>query len=237
MKIYPSSAAFAWGDLIMTEYSSGCLRYLLFKQKLNIKTDIPEENQRMGEAGEEKYLEFMLNEQPYPFHRELPFKSEIDGVKVSGRMDFISYHEGFRVIHECKTSKSKPLLYGVIRKGEPKPGHIAQIVCYLVHLNETRAKLIVRYAPTGESRIFKIEINEKGQILIDQKLYKHTVQEQIRHQLLSAKVLKEEIIWDRPCEGACRWCDCADLCLKWDTQEYSTPAQFFEEIKKGERDG
>lgn len=221
MKISPSSAAFAWGNFVVTEYAQGCLRHLLFKQHVKLE-GIPEEFAKMGEAGELVYLEYMTREQDYPFHREMPFKSEIEGVIVSGRVDFISYHDGFRIIHECKTSQSKSFLYDVIRKGIVKTNHLAQIVMYLIHLNETRAKLIARYAPSGETRTIKIEVGEGGKILVDGRMVSYSVQDQIQHQLLSAEVLKTQTVMDRANEGACRYCQFKEACLRWDTNNYES---------------
>jgi len=232
MRISPSSAAFALGNLVVTDYSQGCLRHLLFKRKIPKDSDIPEEFAKMGEDGELKYLDYMLTQQDYPFHRELPFISEIDGVPVKGRVDFVSYHDGFRVIHECKTSQSKTFLYGVVRKGEPKLNHVAQIVSYLVHFGETKAKLVARYAPKNEERIIKIEVDDLGRILVDKRVYKYSLQEQINHQLLSAKVIKENLIWDRPSTGTCRYCQYAEECLKWDTEEFKSTEYFFNQMKE-----
>jgi len=216
IRINPSSAGWAVGNQVITEYSSGCLRHLLLKNYLPIPFNLPEDLIKVGADGEDKYQNYLDNEQEYPYHKECVMKSTMDGVTVSGRIDFLSHHEKFRVVHECKSSKSKNLLYKVIRKGEVKLSHLAQLVFYLIHLNETRGKLIVWYEPTNETRVFKVVIGEGGEIFIDGVRHTFDVAEQIQHQLLSAKVIKENILWDRPNGAACKYCDYNKICTKYD---------------------
>ncbi len=145
-------------------------------------------------------------------------------------MDFVTYHDGFKVIHECKTSQSKPFLYGVVRKGEPKVNHMAQLVFYLTHLNETRGKLVCLYAPTGELRVFKVEITPNGDVLVDGRKYLYNVQNQITHQLLAAKVINERIIWSRPRGKACDYCVYKSECDKYDAAGCGNGIQDFMEV-------
>ena len=229
-KIYPSSAAWALGKMIYTDTPQGCLRYILLQRYIPKFIDIDPKFKEIGNWGEEQYLDYMLNEQDYPFHRELPFKSELNGIQVSGRMDFISYHDGFKVIHECKTTQSKNVLYQNMRKNEPKLNHMAQLVFYLINQNETRGKLVYRFWPTNELKIFKIEIEPSGQILVDKKPYKLTVNEQMTHQILSAEVLTEEYIADKPYGSGCRFCDYKEECEKFDSVGGSHIDDFMEVI-------
>jgi CRISPR/Cas system-associated exonuclease Cas4 (RecB family) len=216
VNINPSSAAFVLGDMVVTDTPQGCLRFLLLKKHLPREEGIPLELQVMGERGECIYMEKLLTEQPWPFHRELPFQSKVEGVKVRGRMDFVTYHDGFKVIHECKTSQSKTFLYDVIKKGKPKVNHIAQLVFYLIHLEETRGKLVTLYAPTMEEKVFKVEIKDGNVVYLNSVPYYYTVENQIMHQLLSAKVIKEDFVANRPWGKACTYCRYKEECDKYD---------------------
>lgn len=228
IRINPSSAGWAVGNRVVTEYSSGCLRHLLLKNYIPRPFTLSDELVKVGADGEDKYQHYLETEQEAPFHKECVMRSEIDGVTVSGRIDFLSHHTGFRVVHECKSSKSKNLLYKVIRKGDVKLSHLAQLVFYLIHLNETRGKLIVWYEPTNETRVFKVEIRDGGGIFIDGVKHTFDVADQIQHQLLSAKVIKEKILWDRPEGNACTYCDYKDVCSSYD-ESGLTFTEFMEE--------
>ena len=222
MRINPSSAAFMLGNGVVTEYDSGCLRNLLLKNLLPKVKDIAEKYKVMGEQGELIYQQFLLNEQDHPFHRELPFKSTIDGVVISGRMDFLVYHPDFRVVVECKTSESYSFRKQVIQLHEPKISHLAQILFYLSVLGETRAKLVALYVPKMESATIKIEVKPNGSVFVDNRLSVYTIQQQLLHQVCSAKVINEQIMWDRPLNrNACKYCMYSQECDAWDTGQFN----------------
>lgn len=232
IRINPSSAAFAVGESIQTEAQTGCLRHLLLKNHLPIEDKIPEEFAIMGARGEDMYQEILDTEQEFPYHKELVMRSTMDGVVVSGRIDFVTYHPGFRVIHEVKSSQSKNILYKTINKGEVKLNHLAQLVFYLVHMNETRGKLVVRYMPKNLLRIFRVVIGDEGEILIDGQKHQLSVQDQIRHQLLSAHVIKEKELWARPESiWSCKYCVYNKLCDKYDAEPKNFN-EFVEENKE-----
>jgi len=232
IRINPSSSAFMVGELVKTEAQSGCLRHLLLKNYLPIEDKVPEELQKMGAWGEDMYQEFLENHQEWPFHKELVMKTTLDDVTVSGRIDFVTYHDGYRVIHECKTSQSKNILYKTINKGELKLNHLAQLVFYLIHMNETRGKLVIRYAPKNTLRIFRITIGDDGEIFVDGDKHEMTVQDQLRHQLMSAHVIKEKELLARPeSPWACKYCVYNKLCDKYDAEPKSFN-EFVEENKE-----
>ena len=230
ISINPSSAAFALGSMVMSDTPSGCLRYLLLKRYVAKPEEFPEHLKVMGEAGEAIYMSYLENYQPWPFHRELSFERSLEGVKVRGRMDFITYHNTFKVIHECKTSQSKPFLYGVVRKGEPKINHMAQLVFYLIHLEETRGKLVCLYAPTNELKVFKVEVDAKGEVLVDGRKYIYNVQNQLMHQLMAAEAIKEGTIMGRPRGKACNYCVYKTECDKFDAAGCRNNIESFMEV-------
>ena len=215
-RISPSSAGWAVDNNILTDTKVGCLRFLLLKYYLPVDDPVPAHLIEMGAWGEDRYEEYLKNDQEHAYHKEFEMESSIDDVLVRGRIDFITHHKTFRVIHEVKTSQSKNLLYKNLRKGDPKVNHLGQLVFYLIHLNETRGKLIYRYAPTNELRIMKVEIGDSGEIYVDGKEHHLRVENQIRHQLLSAQVIKEKIMWQRPAGSACKWCVYNSMCDRYD---------------------
>jgi len=219
MKINPSSAAWVINGSVYTDYAQGCLRHLVFKNKMPVPSTITPELQEMGAKGEDLYFEVLMNEQEWPFHKELPFRDEFEGVMRSGRCDYITYHNGFRVVHEIKSTQSKNTLYKVIRKGELNINHLAQLVFYLIYFNETRGKLVVQYMPRFERRVFKVEVNNEGEIVVDGKKYGYKVEDQISHQLKSAEVIKTLPKIEKPIGKCCYFCAYKDVCEEYESSD------------------
>jgi hypothetical protein len=231
LKVYPSSAAWAWGSLVVTENRQGCVRNLLWDYVAKIEEPFPPELAAMGLEGEERYMQHLINNQEHPFHREKPFRSEIDGVMVSGRLDFLVHHPKFDVCHERKSSKSSKVLYDVIRDGKPKVNHVAQVVCYFTHLNLTRGILSYWYQPKDKERAFRIEVTDDGRITIDGALYMYTVADQLAHQVLAAETLKTQTIGDRPMGNVpCRYCPYASRCNDYEVFS-GTNEEFIQQLK------
>lgn len=234
LKLYPSSSAWALGRLCVTDSANACFRHILWRHVAPIPDGPPPELAEMGHRFEDEYFQYLTNEQPYAFHRELPFKSEISGVVVSGRLDFMVYHSKYRVPHELKASQSTKVLYGVIRKGEPKINNVAQVVNYFIHLGLDRGLLVYKYVPKYEMRKFKIEVDDAGKILIDGAVYQYTVQDQLRHQVLAAEALVMQKICDRPADaGACLYCVYKDRCTDYEGFN-GTDKEFIEQLQEGE---
>jgi CRISPR/Cas system-associated exonuclease Cas4 (RecB family) len=207
IKINPSSAAWAIGRSVLTPKKNGCLRHMVLKRLSPMPDDIPVHLQEMGAEWEDMYFDRLMNDQPHPFHKEFAFSDWFEGVKRSGRVDYIVHHPEYRVIVECKASQSKNVLYQVIRKRIPDPNHLAQLVFYLIYFQETRGKLAVRYAPTGEEHEFRVEIDNDGNIIIDGKKSEYSVMMQLQHQLLAAEAIKDLGHISRPMsKKACDWC-------------------------------
>lgn len=230
IKINPSSAAWVVGPSVFSDYKQGCMRHLIFKNHIPREDTIPIELQQLGAIGEDIYFETLTRDQEHPFHKELAFRDQFEGVMRSGRCDYITYHDGFRVIHELKTSQSKNTLYKIIRKGELNINHMAQLVFYLIYFEETRGKLVVRYHPKAETRIFKVTVEDGGEVFVDGKKFQFTIENQIQHQLMAANVIKELPKVDKPMGNACSWCNYKDVCEKYD-QKDQTLKQFLEGYK------
>ncbi len=236
-RIYPSSSAFQWGDLVLTDYDSGCLRSILLRAH-GADTPIPDIYAKVGAAHEEWY-EGQLKADPrlITYAREVPVKFPIDGmeeVTYSGRIDVLStYLNVGQVIHETKGTISKNTRLSVIRKGQVKLNQLAQTVSYMIAKEILLAKLVVGYYEENEAgelvhqegRTFKIRIADDGAILVDDTPSGFTVADQIRHRQSVAKVLSTNTIGARPDKadqkwgGPCTHCVFKDVCDKYDRGE------------------
>lgn len=228
-KYYPSSAAFMFGDLTMTKDSSGCLRRILFASH-GLRDEIDPIYSEVGKAHEE-WVESRLK----GFQREVPVRGQVLGtdVEYSGRADFLNEHE----IIECKGTISKRVRLDVIRKGNVKINHLAQLVSYLIQLERSNGALIVGFYEQNEDkqfictehREFKITIDDEGRILIDGTLSGYRVHDQLAHMQRAAKHLAEGTLgprpadWDAKYTSPCNYCPFKSACDKVDSGERSDP--------------
>jgi hypothetical protein len=236
-KLYPSSSAFMIGELVVTDYDSGCLRAILLAAN-GARTEIPEIYMKVGAAHEDWYEETVLKKDPriITYATEVPIKLPIPGVEgvlYSGRMDVLAAHEKVgTVIHETKGTISKNTRLAVIRKGKVKLNQLAQLVSYMIAKECTRGKLVVGYYEDEdgslvhqEGRDFKVEIDEDGSILIDGERYEYTVAHQMAHRqaaartLVSGEIAERPANWDQKWGGPCGNCTFREVCNKFDRGE------------------
>ena len=95
-------------------------------------------------------------------------------------------------------------------------------------------------------REFKVEFGKSGEILVDGVAYPLTVRDQLTHQLNSAEVLRDEVIWDRPdnadsaWKSPCKFCTYKEVCNKYDQGKIKSKEEVIgaieEEIKKLDED-
>lgn len=209
-KINPSSAAFLWDNLVITDYSSGCLRAILMNSKGIREASIPKAYAEVGEAHEKQH-ELMLqsSDQVVAYVREYAVKVPVAGyedIMYSGRIDFLcNYLSVGKVVHETKGTISKNTRLKVLRKGEVKVNQLAQLVSYMIVVKTTKGKLFCAYYELDngvlqkqEERVFKVEIDDSGAIFIDGTQSQFTVQQQMAHRNMSAKVVQNDLIYDRP---------------------------------------
>jgi hypothetical protein len=241
-KLYPSSAAFMWGDMVITEIAQGCLRSTLLRQYVK-QGDIPEDKKVMGAQWEDIICERLVNDQPLPFHKELVCKRMVsENVQVSGRCDYVLYHDKHGpIVYECKASSSKYFLKDVIKGGKIKINHLAQVVTYLHFFGVTRGKITTGYFEGTElrdEREFKIEIDGKGNILVDGGMSGFCVHDLLEHQVTAAQVLEKQIVWDRPDKAdakfgsPCTYCDFKATCTAWDCGDLNTTEEFINHAKE-----
>jgi hypothetical protein len=228
-KIYPSSSGFAWGDAIITEYDSGCPRMNLLTAN-GYRKDIPSSSQDMGREWEDLVFKRLTEEQPWAFHRELPFKKQINQeCVVSGRLDYLLYDEerGTEIL-ECKATAAKDAKYKILRDGEFKLNWLSQVACYMNSLGHSIAKILVLVKNGGE-RTFVVEAKKKGGLYVDGEGSGFNLHDQARHTQIISECLTEGIVWERPITfrgDPCKWCSKQLLCMKWDMGEIGNVEEY-----------
>jgi CRISPR/Cas system-associated exonuclease Cas4 (RecB family) len=212
----PSSAAFALNGEIITDNCQSCPRNMLFKAIINKPEYVDPKYQIMGAAGEDLYQEELNKIGGLLAHKEYKVTDYFEGVKRNGRIDFLVQHPDFRVIHECKTTQSKYVYNDVFIKGSPKVSHLAQVVFYLIMLEETRGKLIYRYYPTQETKIFKVEVGKGGKLLINNNKCEFSIENQISHQLICVDAIKNQDLPASIPNKSCKFCLYKKECKEFD---------------------
>jgi hypothetical protein len=217
---------------------------MLYKFWVPIRVDIPEVFQRVGAAHEAYYAR---NIRAPIFGAEVPCKGEVGNIQYSGRKDFVipSKTKG-NIIVETKASVMEKTIKNVAHYGKLKLNQLAQLIFYMIREKQTFGKLVFGGYKELEGglfeqvafREFKVEFGKSGEILVDGKAYKFTVQDQLQHQLNSAKALDEEIVWDRPADAnakfgsPCHFCMYKEVCNKYDLGEITTKKEISKFITK-----
>lgn len=234
-KIYPSSSGFSQGTGIVTDYNNGCLRYVVASIGA-IRKDLDPIYGQLGLIHEDWWaaqLGSQLAEREQPVQKMLT-----ENIQYSGRVDFKTVSGE---IHETKASLSPSFLYQVIRKGKIKIGHLAQLVSYIIHHKSTKGKLIAGYYKLDivdtkqvftlkEHRIFDINIDTDGKIMVDNYNSGFTIQDQLGHLYQTVKALQEQTIGARPINhiefmGPCMFCPLKSLCTTYD-KSFITDEEF-----------
>jgi hypothetical protein len=242
-KIKPSNAAFMWDNLVVTEYSSGCLRNILLDSK-GVRDDIPKIYMEVGKVHEDQHEKMIQgDENVIVYARELEVKIPVPGyedVLYSGRIDFLcNYIQAGKVVHETKGTISKNTRSKVIRKGEVKINQLAQLISYMIHVRTVRGKLICGYYELDnnvlklqEERTFRVVIDDSGLIFIDGQPTSYTVGQQLKHRNTAAEVVSKDIIWSRPDKAdqkygsPCNNCVFKPTCDKYDAGMLPTVEEF-----------
>jgi CRISPR/Cas system-associated exonuclease Cas4 (RecB family) len=232
-RYYPSSAAFSWGDLTFTRYSSGCVRNIFFRNLIPIpkrrEDEISERKKEIGAEGEDYYLDtYRTGEEVV---RENAIQLEEGGLTLSGKVDVL----GDSWVAEVKSTESHSLKREVIRKGGVLDTHVAQLVTYMDMLQVSKGYLFVvffnstkkRPEPTiTEEREFVVDVDfDTGFILIDQKSYQFKLEDLRQHRKNVDRSLRNMELPPRPFHGeikftgACHFCRFKTLCSKIEAHE------------------
>lgn len=232
-------AAFSQADQIVTDYPSGCGRHILISAHGIRNPDIPEAYKIVGELNEVRWQEELTGDTSVTeVLREEPVKGDVYGseeIKYSGRADFIvTYEDGHEEVHECKATVSKTSRREVLRKGNVKLNHLAQLLSYMIQLELQDGKLVYGYYQypwsenhdstelvCTEDRVFKVRIEDDGRVTVDGLPTAYTVLDQLHHMQRVVKILTDKEIADRPAlvstwSSPCRWCPFNQICNEID---------------------
>jgi CRISPR/Cas system-associated exonuclease Cas4 (RecB family) len=214
-KIYPSSMTFSWDGACLAEYNSQCWRY----QQLayGVSASINPFYSELGDLHEERHEKTLT----VPYEREKPFKQDFPEYVVSGRADFVM--EGS--VDECKASVSSSIKLGVIRDGNVKTSHLAQLTLYLMQFGYDNGRLVYGYYQhdreenlvcTSE-RLFDVTLDNKA-ILVDGEPSLYTVNDLVSNIVHLGEWLITDELAPRPVPlnfgGPCKYCPLAGLCDK-----------------------
>lgn len=235
------------GDLVLTQYGSGCLRSILLGAN-GVRDTIDPKHMERGAFYEDQYAEEhpdLVREKPIS-HPLVPF----DGVVYSSRCDFFNDDADptKRRVVELKSSESRSVLTDVIKKGKVKLNNLAQLVSYMVSLETVNGTLIYAYFERDKEnpkvlikraeRAFDVKIGDDGSINVDHQPTGYKVQDQLDHRYAACKVLTENIVWSRPYnwqaswDSPCRMCPFKKSCDRYDMfADSMTAEEFIEDAK------
>lgn len=227
----PSSSAWQWGNLTLTQYNSGCIRSIVLEQLTGLKPDFPPVYAALG-AHHEVLIEAELNNDIA--EREYVIKSDLlDNVIYSARADFIL--KSGKII-EAKASLGKTLKYK--REPIPKASHISQVVSYMLQLNQQEAAIAwghYKAVTTSDGAFifthqgtttYEVRIATSGQVLIDGEAIPYFAQDQLAHMYATAAALQSEdwqsisrpLNWDSKWASPCNRCPFQATCDKFDNR-------------------
>ena len=263
LRVYPSSAAFMWGRVVFTEYASGCLRRILLDAN-GVREPFNPIHSERGELNEDLFEEKLRERGEVTYQREKPFRESIPttSCQLSGRIDFnIIYDDpavpGGKVVvpHELKSTESESQRKSRIQYGKWGLNNVAQLVVYLLVEGVDRGVLqytffertadgLVAAKPIQRPRsIRKTEAAYDVRILGDSYVEvggsktQFTAFDVLDHVYWAAKVIEDDIVWERPANydlkfgSPCTFCPFKNTCNKWDNGVLSTASEFIEDAR------
>lgn len=230
-KIYPSSAAFMLGPLVLTKYNSGCHRFQWAKahsglSKAELHHEINAESAALGTLNEYR-VAVKLNKEKVKFEREVPFKMEYKSAVMSGRQDFV-LEDG--TILEVKSTTSESSYKRIFVEGKPELSHMAQLVSYLAFLKQPKGRIVNTYYELeldGElesfiavaERVFNVECLDSGVLTVDGVPFEHSLKDLARWYAELEKCLADPwTLPQKPCQTAseytspCYYCPLKKVC-------------------------
>lgn len=223
-KVRGSASAFAWGELVLTKYSSGCLRHILLASK-GVRETIDQKHTIRGAMNEDEFAKG-LSLAGVCYDREVNITDRIDGFDDThfvGRCDFIvPYVQGpvddggtkgrsvdlnEKCVEELKSSESYSVYNDVIRKGKYKQENLAQLIAYMIGLRVPHGRLRYTYYKVNKKtqvleknaeKVYVVELTADGKIEVDGQLAPVTIGDQLHHRNLAAEVVNTDRIGPRP---------------------------------------
>jgi hypothetical protein len=228
----------------LSAWGTGCFRRQLIGS-YGIETPFPEAIAKTGAANEENYASGLYYD-GIVYVREMEVHQEaVAGVGFSGRVDFFCPFEEFKV-RELKSATSEKTFTEVIKRGHYKPNNLAQLVSYMVALEEAKGilhytyydKVQGDYIPTAV-RAFQVTIDDDGRILVDEEDSEFTVANSLAHRYNSAMWLVDPEVPPLPkghldkWKSPCKYCDFRQTCNMYDCGMITTKEEFIQQAAKG----
>ena len=257
LRVYPSSAAFMWGTVVYTEYSSGCLRRIYIDAN-GIKEPFDPKHSERGEINE-VFFEKRFERDKVTFEREVPFRESIHSTSLvlSGRIDYRIVTPDLTYPLELKSTESSTQRRVRIQNGEWGLGQVAQLSEYMLVDGAEKGKLVVTYYERDAEgklfhpkphvnkrgvlhlteREFKVEFGDGGYIYVDNVRSPYTAYDVLNHIYWAARVIEDDIIWERPANyeapfgSPCSYCPFRSTCTKWDDGLLLTAGEFLTSAK------
>jgi hypothetical protein len=224
-----SSSAFAWGDLVFTDYKSGCFRKILIQSR-GVRDKIKPQYTELGALNEQRH-EDRLKSEGQRYLREHAVGRGIaggSGVTLSGHIDFLLYdRDGINAasVDELKSVSSTNTRRNVIKNGHYVTENLAQIVSYMAETRVQNGRLIYTYYQEGEAvdeRTFRVTLDEFGKIFVDSKATQFSYHDILSHQSKAAAVIKDGTVGPRPFRwefqfvSPCTFCPYKQACDQYD---------------------
>lgn len=229
---------------------ASCLRRALLRHH-KIEEVPNEKSQKVFAIGHlnEELFERGLKERGVTYQKELELSEPVtEDSEFCGHSDYVVDEDFGKCVYELKSVTSKNTYKKVFDKGEPKLSNLAQCINYMLSVESTRGRLVytsymdaIEYSDIDlynkkdildmcqdivpESRVFEVEIDAEGKILVDKKEIDFTLQDVIEHRRASANVLEKNLVFpDRPqpsemYNSVCAFCPFRSVCDEWDNTE------------------
>lgn len=250
--IRASSSAFAWGSMIHTDYSTGCLRRIML-QSQQIASPIAEKYETIGALNEQLHA-LALDGAGTRYIREMSFQQAIPEVitgtgecmTVSGHADFVLLDAEGKpaLVHELKSVSSRAQYRNIFKNGQYKTENLAQLVAYMAAFYVSAGQLIYTYfEPTEdtwkpvEQKVFAVLVDDFGRVMVNDKPTVYTAHDVWAHQRAAAQVVAEKRVgqrparWDAPFVSPCHFCDHKTTCDAWDEGAIESADAFVEKAK------
>lgn len=235
-KYYPSSAAFARGRSVHTEYNSGCRRKIFLSDQ-GLREILPASTKAVGATNEDEFADRLGS----TYQREVKVQSDSDLGLFSGRADYLSADE----VIELKSTRSDNKRRRLRNEG-PILENIAQLIAYMVELEISYGRLIYTYfgtdkktgAPVKEDFEFATTIDQYGDIYVRGTRFPFNVHDYLSHRVLIGQPvttvddLPRPANYNKPFGSPCSYCPFKSSCEKLDKGHVSTILEYVEDARK-----
>jgi hypothetical protein len=225
LKVYPSSLTFSFEDYNPATKSSQCWRYAQLSQGAR-GPDIHPDYMTIGNQNEVEHEATLTD-----YEREKPFRRDLGGAVLSGRVDFLLKDS----IDECKATFKKQVLTDAER-GKPDPGHLAQLTCYLLQFDLRHGRLIYGWytqkldGTFHRSKVVELAVTiEDGSVLVNGADTGYKAADIANSIVRLTKYLQSDLPAPKPSTASnsfgspCTYCPLKTLCSRVDSENLTIP--------------